>query len=142
MKELSFDEFSRRTQEVLLARKIFIGSGITKNISDAFALYQEVLAAKKAEEVITNTQKVFAGIERPRCEECDTPLALKINATDIDGNRYPTAWICQNCGMEYYSDKTAREWYEVLSEAKKQEDKTEDERDGKKVSPVREEPEI
>jgi len=64
-------------------------------------------------------------IERPRCEECNSELRLRVNAEDEKGKSHSTSWLCLECGREEYSDKTVQEWLEILSEAEKQDDKTE-----------------
>jgi len=131
MEKMNYDEFHNRMKEVTKARKIFIPH-ITKNISIAFELYQEVLAEEKMEVFISTLEggnkpmTMFDDFERPRCEECDSELGLKVNAIDEKGKNHPTAWVCLKCGREEYSDKTPKEWMEILSEAGKQEDKTEE----------------
>lgn len=117
--ELSQQEFFNRTKAIAAARKIFIPH-ITKNISIAFKLYQEVLAEEKLDTFISTAiggnrpPSPFDDIDRPRCDDCDLPLRLKINATDQAGKIWPTAWVCE-CGLEYYSERSVQEWYEELN---------------------------
>ncbi len=131
MERMNFEEFQKRMKEVAKARKIFIPH-ITKNISIAFELYQQVLAEEKMEVFISTAQgsnKPMTPIDdfiRPRCEECDSELRLKVNAIDEKGKSHSTSWICTECGREEYSDKSVQEWMEVLSEAGKQNDQTEE----------------
>jgi len=130
MEKMKYKEFQNRMSEVAKARKIFIPH-ITKNISIAFELYQKVLAEEKMEVFISTLEggnkpmTPFDDYERPTCDECGKELGLKINAKDEAGINHPTAWVCE-CGIEYYSDKTVREWMEELSEAGKQNDKAKD----------------
>jgi len=127
MRDLTYTEFQSRINETAKARKIFIKSGITKNITEAFQLYQDILADEQMEVMITKTQMPFENIERPRCEECDSELKLSPRPQRIDGKLYPTTWMCESCGMEYYTEKTAEEWYEELRK-----DKNEDTRQNNK----------
>jgi len=113
MKNLNYEEFQERISEVAKSRKIFIPH-ITKNISIAFELYQEALAEEQMDVMISKINTPFGNIERPRCDECDTELKLDTMPRHIEGNFYPTTWICEECGTEYYTEKTANEWYEEL----------------------------
>jgi len=126
MKKLKFNEFNERISEVAKARKIFIPN-ITKNISIAFELYQELLVdeAEKLPPTIATSKggnrslTPFDDYIRPRCDECNAELRLKQQAIDPAGKTHNTAWIC-GCGMEYYSDKTVPEWLEeVKNETRK-----------------------
>jgi len=116
MKHLSYEEFKKRIEEVNKARKIFIKSGLTKNITKAFEIYQELLIAEEDQLSLTidNEQLPFNNVERPTCSECDTELKIRTAPRTIDGNHYRTAWVCENCGIEYYSELTAKEWYVKL----------------------------
>lgn len=130
MERMEYKDFQRRMEEVAKARKIFIPH-VTKNISIAFELYQEVLAQEKMEVFISTKQggnkpmTPFDDVVRPRCEDCDTELRLKTNIVDADGKKYPTSWVCTECGREEYSNKSTQEWLEELKiETGKQNDKT------------------
>ena len=80
---------------------------------------------------------------RPQCDECDEQLFLRFNAHDKDGRKYPTAWVCENCGMEYYSDKTLSQWLEVLRiEDRKRSLRNENKPIGADVPVGRQEPEV
>jgi len=117
LENLKMAEFNKRIQEVAKARKIFIPH-ITKNITIAFTLYQEVLADDKIEVMIKKSDTPFGNITRPVCDECGKPLGLKIKALDQNGKTWPTAWVCE-CGLEYYSEKSAQDWYEELHVSEK-----------------------
>ena len=114
MKKLDYSDFSKRIEEVAKARKIFIKSGITKNITIAFELYQAVLAEEQMDVTITKPQVPFEDIERPLCGECDKELQLDPRPRRIDNKLYASTWTCANCGMEYYTEKTAEQWYAEL----------------------------
>ena len=69
---------------------------------------------------IHRVEKVLELI-RPRCDDCDADLHLQVDASDPGGKSYPTAWVCKECGIVYYSDKTPAEWLKELEiEARKQ----------------------
>jgi len=132
MKELTMDEFVDRMNTIARARKIFIKSGITKNITDAFTLYQEVLADHHRD-VFLHTYvegshpKTFVDQNyiRPQCPECRSqrrgkqPLYLRIiNMPKGPQNMYgyKSAWICMHpkCIYEEFSYKTLDDWMNTL----------------------------
>jgi hypothetical protein len=127
MKKLSYEDFQHRINEVNKAARIF--APLTNNVSEAFKLYQEVLAEEKMEVFVTTATHgnrpltPLDDYERPKCPECeDKPdLRLRINARDIDGKIWPTSWICVKCNAEFYSEKTAKEWMEELAKNVQQE---------------------
>jgi uncharacterized protein with PIN domain len=122
MKKLSYDEFQKRISEVNRASLIF--KPLTNNISEAFELYQQVLAEDEAEKMaVFVTTKEFGNrsvspiddLERPKCPECGTELYLRVGMVlDSNGEAWNSAWVCDNCKAEYYSKKTLREWIEEL----------------------------
>lgn len=114
MRVLTFEEFKNRTIEVAKARRIFIESGFTNNITLAFEIYQEILGEETYDLFITNRQKPFNNITRPLCSECDTELKLDMVPRKINNKLYLSTWVCINCGAEFYSQKSPREWYEEL----------------------------
>jgi len=119
MKKMNYEEFNTRMQEVAKARKIFIPH-ITKNISIAFELYQEIFAEEKLDVFVStatagnHTMSKFDEYERPVCDECSAELRLSVAPVTRDGVTYPTTWVCPECGMEYLTKNTAQEWMEAL----------------------------
>lgn len=123
MKKLTYEEFNDRVQAVDRARKIFIESGITKNITHAFKLYQEILAEQEREIFITSTNggklpSVLDKYARPKCSQCDSDMGLRIidepkGYKNVNG--YKTCWECYNCAHEEYSYKTIEEWMKELN---------------------------
>ena len=118
---MGYKDFHKRLLATTKARRIFMPH-ITKNISTAFAIYQELLADEKMAVFISTAVggsrplTPLDDLVRPRCDECGSELRLKINAVDESGAIHPSAWVCENCGLVNYSDKTVKEWLEVLSE--------------------------
>lgn len=124
MKKLTYDQFKERTLEVSKARKIFIDSGLTNNITKAFELYQEIVASERMD-VLTSSvtsgnkpQTVIDKFERPLCPKCSTGLQLgSINTGPGDniGGGYKSQWYCVNCEYESYSKDTVSEVITKLS---------------------------
>lgn len=104
------------------AREKYIMPGITNNITDALALYLKN-DAPEDEQIpiwiitpeIHQMREILKQI-RPRCDECGEELYLKTGAVDPHGVKYRTAWLCKNCEIEYYSDKSPAEWLEELQD--------------------------
>lgn len=132
MKELTGEEFNDRMIAVARARKIFIESGVTNNISKAFELYQEVLA-EHYRDVFLDTysggkrQQTFIDTNyiRPNCPTCrragrgTQPLYLRIinipqGRDNVKG--YKSEWVCvhPNCIYEEYSFNTLEDWMNEL----------------------------
>ncbi len=125
MKKLNYEEFQKRINEVNKAYRIF--SPLTNNMTEAFRLYQEVLAEERMElfvstEVMGNRPLTpMDDFERPNCPECETDLRLRINAKDVTGKLWKTSWVCEKCNAEFYSDKTVQEWMNELEKRTVQE---------------------
>ncbi len=126
MKTLTVEEFNTRLVEVNKALKIF--APLTTNISEAFAIYQEVLAQEKMEVFISGSTANAANIsifnlsdeyEKLTCPECESVLAIRIKPVDYAGVQWETSCICSNCYAEFYSEKTIQEW---MNELKKRSD--------------------
>lgn len=83
MKRMTQDEFQERIEAVSRAEKIFIGSGLTNNITHAFTLYQSVLAEEERR-VFINTMiagkryRTFMDMfERPLCPDCGAEFMFR-----------------------------------------------------------------
>ena len=118
MKKLNYEEFQKRVNEVNKAAKIF--APLTNNISDAFKIYQEVLAEEQMEVFVSTAvmgkqaMTPMDDFERPKCPECQNELRLKLGAKDQDGKEWNSSWVCTQCLAEFYSEKTAEEWMNEL----------------------------
>jgi len=124
MKRISLNEFRDRTETLIRARKIFIPN-ITKNITVAFELYQEVLAEQERVRFLSTVTGGKVSMtwldqyERPKCPECGKDLYLRlINKPKGSSNAhgYKTCWECveENCLYEKYSAKTINDWVTEL----------------------------
>jgi transposase-like protein len=118
MKKLNYVEFQKRINEVNKAARIF--APLTNNISEAFKLYQEVLAEEQMEVFVSTAMMgnkpmtPMDDFERPKCPECQNELRLKLGAKDQDGKEWNSSWVCTQCLAEFYSEKTAQEWMNEL----------------------------
>ncbi len=125
MKKLSYEEFQKRVTEVNKAAKIF--APLTNNISEAFKIYQEVLAEEQMEVFVSTAMMgnkpmtPMDDFERPKCPECQNELRLKLGAKDQDGKEWNSSWVCTQCLAEFYSEKTAQEWMNELKRRDAQE---------------------
>jgi len=107
------------------ARKKYIPE-TTMNITEALRLY---LANDAIDEeqipLFVSTPENFKIGEilkeyRPTCDECGGNLYLQKNVLDINNKLWPVAWICKNCSLVEYSNKSVAEWLEILNENRKQ----------------------
>lgn len=124
MKRISFEEFRDRTETIARARKIFIPH-VTKNVSVAFELYQEVLAEQERVRFLSTvtggkiSMSWLDQYERPKCPECQEPLYLRV-ITIVKGpgnwEGWKTCWECigSSCIYEEYSRKSIGEWMREL----------------------------
>lgn len=130
MKRLTEREFQDRVQAVAKAGKIFIPH-LTKNISVAFELYQEVLAEQERVRFLTTIsggkiQRTWLDqYERPACPQCKEPLYLRIIREPMGpGNQkgWKTCWEClgPNCFYEEYSKKGVSKWVTELKKKDKE----------------------
>lgn len=124
MKRISYSEFQDRAEAIVRARKIFIPH-LTKSITVAFELYQEILAEQERDRFLTTVTGGRALMtwldqyERPSCPLCKEPLYLRIIRDPKGlGNQkgWKTCWEClnPNCAYEEYSEKTVGEWVRQL----------------------------
>ena len=116
MKTMNYNEFLHRILEVNKAFKIF--SPLTNNMTEAFRLYQEVLAEEKMELFISI--EAFGNIpmtpiddyERPLCPDCNSPMRFRIIPPNEENVN--TQLVCENCDLVLDSEKTIQEWYQLL----------------------------
>jgi len=124
MKKLTVEEFQDRAQAILRARKIFISSGVTKNISVAFELYQEMLAEQERVLRLTHERNrdygILANLQRPICPDCGKELGLRlINTPKGNANihGYNSSWACDDeCCHEEFSTNTLQDWLKELKQ--------------------------
>jgi ribosomal protein S27AE len=110
-----------RNNIVHKAREKYVFTGITQNLTEALKMYLE--NAPEEEQIplfVTMPEihklKELLKTQRPTCDDCGNDLFMRENIQGIDGKIYPTAWACNTCGLIEYSDKTPKEWLEILNE--------------------------
>ncbi|MDD2296818.1 MAG: hypothetical protein PHX79_03275 [Sphaerochaetaceae bacterium] len=116
MKKMNFDEFQNRISEVNKAYRIF--KPLTNNMTEAFRLYQEVLAEEKMEIFVSTA--VFGNrsmtpmddYERPLCPDCNSPMRFRMIPPNDEGVN--TQLVCENCDLVLDSEKTMQEWFNLL----------------------------
>ena len=116
MKTMNYNEFLHRILEVNKAFKIF--SPLTNNMTEAFRLYQEVLAEEKMELFISieafgnRPMTPIDDYERPLCPDCNSPMRFRIIPPNDENVN--TQLVCENCDLVLDSEKTIQEWYQLL----------------------------
>jgi hypothetical protein len=116
MKKLTYSDFVDRAAAVQRARKIFIESGLTNNITTAFALYQVIFADREREIFITGDWRgtFMDRFERPLCPECGTGLRFRIMPENTEGIK--TQLICPraDCDTVLNSENDIPWWMREL----------------------------
>jgi len=111
----------QRSEVIQKARKKYIGSGITNNITEALRMYLEKDATEEEQIPLFISAPVEYAIKRelklvrPVCDECEGELFMQIEIVSLtSGEHFPTAWICKTCNKIEYSNKTPEQWLEIL----------------------------
>jgi hypothetical protein len=119
MKTITEEEFRDRAQAIQRASKIFVESGLTNNITDAFRAYQEIFAERERE-IFLSTQfygnkpkTVMDKYDRPKCE-CGSEMKFRIIPTNDEGIK--TQLVCSNpeCDIVLNSENDLAWWMENL----------------------------
>ena len=126
MNRLSQQEFQDRIEAVARARVIFIKSGLTNNITDAFTLYQEVLAEQERAvviETITSGNRppaLFDRFDRPKCPECGGDMMFRAVPENPEGIKVQL--VCENpeCDTVLNSEMSIEDWAKELQSGLKQ----------------------
>jgi len=100
-KTLSKEQWIERGLELLDAHKVFIDSGVTKNLSIAYELWIELCAAKDRQRQVFLTTKeansqrrLMDEYERPRCPEDDFEMMFRPVPENPEGVKVQL--ICTN----------------------------------------------
>ena len=116
MKTMNYNEFQHRILEVNKAYRIF--KPLTNNMTEAFRLYQEVLAEEKMEIFVSaavmgnRPMTPMDDCERPLCPDCNSPMRFRIIPPNDENVN--TQLVCENCDLVLDSEKTIQEWYQLL----------------------------
>lgn len=118
MKRLTKEEFESRLMEINNAERIFIHSGLTKNISVAFEIYQRILGETSHDVQINNVISAgrrgseLDGYNRPECPKCGKDMFIQVFRP---GHHIKTRLICPDPSCPAYdSDKDLDEWKAIL----------------------------
>ena len=125
MNRLTEKEFYDRVEAIARARRIFINL-TDGNITDAFTLYQEVLADQDREVIITTLTSgnrppaAFDKFDRPKCPECGADLMFRPLNENPEG--YKVMLSCSNptCNTVLYSENDILWWAEELKRGSEQ----------------------
>jgi len=111
-----FTEMEKRRLVISLARKEFVKTGQTNNISEAFTLYivkhpeecagiPAIITAREADRPKT----ILDEYERPKCRKCGADMFFKIGCSKCKGPVKKNQWICKKCGFKWFTKKTLEE---------------------------------
>jgi len=122
MNVLTEKEFLERAMAMQRARKIFIESGLTKNISNAFEAYQELLAETARARKVNKFQLgplgrgLFDDATRPLCPECGSICYFRRVPKNKKG--ILTQLVCSrsNCQVVVNSNLDLAGWRSALAE--------------------------
>jgi len=116
MKELTNEEFQDRTLAILRARRIFIDSGVTNNISLAFELYQAV-CAEREREIFVSTQQYgnrprtsMDKYERPKCPDCGAEMQFRNVPQNDEGTKVQLVCTNPDCDTVLNSEHDLTWW--------------------------------
>ena len=119
MKDLTEEEFKDRTMAILRARKIFIKSGITDNITLAFELYQQVCAEREREIFLSpryggKVPTFMDKYSRPKCPDCNMDMMFRVIPENDEGIK--THLVCSSdiCDTVLNSENDLNWWIEKL----------------------------
>lgn len=113
------------------ARRIFIESGLTDNITTAFQIYQEILAERDRELTITREMapEEYGGFviredDLFDCPNCGDKMYIRFFTNPGEGEAKSQV-VCRNdkCDTIYDSDKTASEWIQYFKEERQKREK-------------------
>jgi hypothetical protein len=107
-----------RVHAASVARDLFVRSGVTRSISEAFELFQKHIALKERPIRITRTNEasrssLISSAKRRICEACGTKMQLRLINTPRGKQNvmgWKSCWICPQCLNEVYSKKNLKEW--------------------------------
>jgi hypothetical protein len=119
MKNLTEEEFKDRTMAILRARKIFIKSGITDNITLAFELYQKVCAEREREIFLSpryggKIPTIMDKYSRPKCPDCNMDMMFRVIPQNEEGIK--TQLVCSSdiCDTVLNSENDLGWWMQKL----------------------------
>ena len=120
MKKLIIEEFEDRVKAIQRARKIFIESDLTRNITTAFELYQEIFAERERE-IFLSTQ-VYGNrpltsmdkYERPKCPDCNSDMMFRQVPENKEGIKTQLVCSSEGCQTVLNSEEDLNWWVKNL----------------------------
>ena len=119
MNKLTQQEFQDRIEAVSRARRIFINL-TDGNITNAFTLYQEVLAERDREVFLKTINSgnrppaLFDRYERPKCPDCGADMMFRPLAANPDGYKVMLSCSSPECQTVLYSENDIDWWEKEL----------------------------
>jgi hypothetical protein len=112
MREMTQEEFEDRAMALHRARKIFVETGLTKNISKAFEAYQG-LFAERERRVFLSSQvdhppTIMDRYERPQCPDCGSDMRIRVVPENPEGIK--TQLVCTKCDT-VLNDEHGLQWW-------------------------------
>ena len=106
-------ENDKRREIIHEARKHFIETGKTLNISEAMRLYWQEhpeecagIPATITTREIDRPQTILDDYERPKCRKCGADMFWKGTCTTCKGPVKKNQWICKVCGFKRITKDT------------------------------------
>lgn len=119
MKKLTFEEFVDRTMAIQRARRIFIDSGLTNNITHAFQAYQEIFAEREREIFIninaymkSASSSMYGKYEYPLCLDCGAVMNLRQVPDNPENIKIQL--VCSKCDTVLNSEEDLQWWMNNL----------------------------
>jgi len=126
MKKLTEEEFRDRAMALHMARKIFIESGLTNNITHAFEAYQKICADKERQIFLATQaqgnrpQTIMDKYERLKCPNCGGDLMFRNVPENDKGIKIQLVCSNKDCDT-VISDTHDINWWMQNLEVKKEE---------------------
>jgi len=119
MKELTEEEFSDRMMAMQRSRAIFVETGLTKNITHAFAAYQTIFAEREREIFLANVsgskpRTIMDKYYRPKCVECGADMAFRQLPENDEGTKIQLVCMNDNCDTVLNSTNDLKWWMDNL----------------------------
>jgi hypothetical protein len=120
MKQITEEEFTDRTLALQRARKIFMESGLTNNITHAFQAYQAIFAEREREIFLTtqvygnHPRTIMDSRERISCPQCGMPMMFRPVPPNAEGVNSQLVCSNDNCDLVLDSELTIAEWMKEL----------------------------
>jgi hypothetical protein len=118
MKELTFEEFVDRTMAIQRARRIFIDSGLTTNVTHAFQAYQTIFAEREREIFINinaymiPSSSMYGKYEKPLCIDCGS--YMNVRQVPENPENIKIQLVCSKCDTVLNSEEDLQWWMNNL----------------------------